>query len=135
MNREQIEEKAAQAAELRKKGLRNCTQVVTEVLAEETGLSPEIWLQLSSGFAAGMGSTKATCGSLIGAVMAAGMKKEGKGTVIAARQISESFEKKCGALKCMTLKGLDDKGVYTPCEECVRNAVRAYYEVMNDETV
>ena len=75
-----IKERAKKAVELKTLGGYNCSQAVTAVLADQTGLSEEQLKQLSAGFCAGMGNLEATCGALIGAVMIAGSKTEGNGT-------------------------------------------------------
>ncbi len=128
-----IKEKAEHAAELKRQGRCNCCQAVTAVLADETELSSGQLMKLASGFAVGMGNMQATCGSLIGAVMVAGMKTDGAGTVRAARAISESFAGRCGAVTCRDLKGLGADGVFCPCDKCVENAVLAYGEVFGEK--
>ena len=118
------------AAELKCSGACNCTQAVTKVLADQTTLAEEQLLQVSSGFAAGMGNMEATCGAVIGAAMIVGLKTEGKGAVVAAKRIQEEFKRRCGALKCRDLKTITDGGPLCSCEDCVRNAVTIYGEVM-----
>ena len=125
-----IKEKAELAAELKRQGRCNCCQAVTAVLADETELTEEQLMKLASGFAVGMGNMEATCGSLIGAAMIAGMKAGGMGTVRITRAMSELFAQKCGAVTCKDLKGRGKSGVFCPCDECVKNAVLAYGEVM-----
>jgi len=124
------EELAEIAADLKQNHGYNCAQAVTAALADGTGLSEQQLNQIASGFAVGMGNMEATCGSLIGAVMIAGLKTGGTGTVRIARQISDRFRELSGAITCKTLKGRDGGGVFCPCDECVRNAVRAYLDVM-----
>lgn len=125
-----INERAEKAVELKASGRYNCSQAVTAALADETGLSEEQLRAVSAGFCAGMGNLEATCGALIGAGMVAGLKTEGKGTLGITRQIQEEFGKRCGALKCKDLKTVTDGKPLCPCEECVRNAVMIYGEIM-----
>ena len=125
-----INERAEKAVELKASGRYNCSQAVTAALADETGLSEEQLRAVSAGFCAGMGNLEATCGALIGAGMVAGLKTEGKGTLGITRQIQEEFGKRCGALKCKDLKTITDGKPLCPCEECVRNAVMIYGEIM-----
>ena len=127
MNIDEIVEKAA---DLKMHQGYNCTQAVTVALAEESGLSEEQLKALGGGFCVGMGNMKATCGALIGAIMIAGLKTKGYKTLPLAKQISEDFELRCGALICKDLKTLTDGKLLCPCEECVRNAVRAYFKIM-----
>ncbi|WP_026664972.1 C-GCAxxG-C-C family protein [Butyrivibrio sp. FC2001] len=125
-----LEERAQKAVELKTSGRYNCAQSVTVALADETGLSEEQLRQISAGFCAGMGNMEATCGALIGAGMIAGLKTEGQGTLGKTKQIQEEFAKRCGAIKCRDLKAVTDGKPLCPCEECVRNAVLVYGEVM-----
>ncbi|MCR5431031.1 MAG: C-GCAxxG-C-C family protein [Lachnospiraceae bacterium] len=129
-----FEERAKKAVELKIFGGYNCTQAVTAALADETNLTEEQLKNLSAGFCAGMGNLEATCGALIGAVMVAGMKTEGKGTLKIARQMQETFKERCGALKCRDLKTVTDGKPLCPCEECVRNAVMIYGELLSEKS-
>lgn len=128
-----IEERAKKAVDLKQHHGYNCCQAVTAALADQTGLSEEQLNQIASGFCAGMGNMQATCGSLIGAGMIAGLKKEGNGTLRCTRQISEKFQEKSGALACKDLKGIETGKMICSCEDCVRNAVLAYGEVMGED--
>ena len=128
-----IQERADRAVELKMSGAFNCAQLVTAALADETSLTEEQLKQISAGFCAGMGNLEATCGALIGAGMIAGLKTEGNGTLKIARQIQETFRDRCGAIKCKDLKTITDGKPVCPCEECVRNAVLIYGEVMGLE--
>ncbi len=127
-----ISEKAEKAAELKLSGKCNCSQAVTRVLADRTGLSKEQLMAVSAGFCAGMGNLEATCGALIGAVMAAGLETAGNGTLKNARLIQESFREKCGAIRCKDLKEMTDGKPLCACEDCVRNAVLTYGEIMGE---
>ena len=125
-----IEERAEKAAGLKKSSSCNCCQAVAAVLADQTALDAETLLQIASGFGAGMGNMEATCGALIGAAQIAGLALSGNQTMRVARGLAENFSKKCGAVRCKDLKG---KGTGVPlcaCEDCVRNAVLAYGEVV-----
>ena len=128
-----IEERAEKAVELKTKGGYNCSQAVTAVLADQTDLSEEQLKQISAGFCAGMGNMEATCGALIGAGMIAGSKTEGIGTLKKTRQIQEAFMDRCGAIKCRDLKAITDGKPLCSCEDCVRNAVLIYGEVMKQK--
>lgn len=125
-----LSERAEKAVELKTSGKYNCAQSVTVALADQTNLSEEQLKQISAGFCAGMGNMEATCGALIGAGMIAGLRTEGKGTLSVTKQIQEEFAKRCGALKCKDLKAVTDGKPLCPCEECVRNAVQIYGEVV-----
>ncbi|MBP5465075.1 MAG: C_GCAxxG_C_C family protein [Treponema sp.] len=125
-----INERAEKAVELKLSGGYNCSQAVTAVLADQTGLTGEQLKQVSAGFCAGMGNLEATCGALIGAGMIAGLKTDGKGTLKRARQMQELFRERCGAITCKDLKAVTDGKPLCPCEECVRNSVLIYGDVM-----
>ena len=125
-----INQLADKAADLRQNHGYNCCQAVTAVLAEDVGLKPDDLNLVAAGFAGGMGNMEGTCGSLIGAVMVAGMKTGGRKSVLVARDIADRFKEKSGAVRCRDLKGIDTGAVLCPCQQCVRNAVVAYGELM-----
>ena len=50
-----------------------------------------------------------------------------------SKQIQDEFAKRCGALRCKDLKTITDGKPLCPCEECVRNAVMIYGEMMGLE--
>ncbi|MCR5083606.1 MAG: C-GCAxxG-C-C family protein [Parasporobacterium sp.] len=125
-----INEIADEAVKLKKSGY-NCCQAVALALANQGKLDVDSLKQIAAGFGAGMGTMEATCGALIGAGMMAGLKTEGNATVMKSRAIQEKFREKCGAIKCKDLKTITDGKPLCPCNECVRNAVLAYGEVMN----
>ncbi len=128
-----LTERANNAVELKLSGCYNCSQAVTAVLADQTSLTDEQLKQITAGFCAGMGNLEATCGALIGAGMIAGLKTEGNGTLKIARQIQEAFRERCGAIKCKDLKTITDGKPLCPCEDCVRNAVMVYGEILGLE--
>ena len=125
-----LSERAEKAVELKNSGMYNCSQSVTAALSDQTELTEEQLKQISAGFCAGMGNLEATCGALIGAGMIAGLKTEGKGTLGITKQIQEEFARRCGAIKCKDLKTVTDGRPLCPCEDCVRNAVMIYGEIM-----
>jgi C_GCAxxG_C_C family probable redox protein len=121
-----IEEKAV---EYKHSGY-NCCQAVVKALSDVGGVDEENLTKLASGFGAGMGCMEATCGALVGAAIMAGLAKDGKGSVMATRGILAKFNEYCGATLCKDLKGRDTGVVLCPCDDCVRNAIRAYKEVI-----
>lgn len=125
-----ITERAEKAVQLKNTCGYNCSQAVTAVLADQTDLTEEQLKHVAAGFCVGMGNMEATCGALIGAGMIAGLKTEGNGTLKLTRQILETFKEKCGAVRCKDLKAVTDGKPLCPCEECVRNAVMIYGEVV-----
>ena len=123
-----IEERAELGAELKKKC--NGCQAVLLALKDQTGLSEEQLMRLGSGFGSGMGNMEGTCGALVGAGLAGGLRLEGGGNGKIARQLNDNFRARCGAILCKDLKGRDTGTVLCSCEDCVRNAVRAYGDVI-----
>ena len=111
------------AVELRRRHICNCCQSVVAALA----FDPRV-LSAASGFGGGMGTGAGPCGALIGALMAAGLKTDG--TKRFNRQITEKFRESSGSLICRELKGLDTGKVLCSCDDCVRNAVRAFQKVL-----
>ena len=99
-----IAERADKAVQLKMFGGYNCSQAVTAALADQTGLTEEQLKSVAAGFCAGMGNLEATCGALIGAVMVAGLKTEGKGTLQMARRIQEPSATAAGRLSAGILK-------------------------------
>ena len=125
-----IEERAARAVEL-KAGC-NCAQAVALAFADVLPLDEATLMKLAAGYGAGMGCMEATCGALVGAVMAAGSVTDGKGTPRTARSILTSFQEKSGATICKDLKGVETGKVLCPCAQCVRNAVLAAGEMLGE---
>ena len=113
------------AVELRRRHICNCCQAVVAAIHNDPQL-----LNAASGFGGGMGCGLGPCGALIGAVIAAGDKTSGNGTTRLSRQIYEKFRERSGAVVCRELKGLDTGTVLCSCDDCVRNAVEAWQEVM-----
>ncbi len=126
-----IEERAARAVEL-KAGC-NCAQAVALAFADVLPLDEATLMKLAAGYGAGMGCMEATCGALVGAVMAAGLLTDGQGTGRMARATLAGFQDRCGATICKDLKGIATGTVLCPCTECVRNAVLAAGEALGLE--
>ena len=105
----------------------NCCQSVVYTLTEDP-----LMLQAASGFGGGMGNTQGPCGALVGAVMAAGIKTEGTGKGRIANQIRENFRERSGAVICRELKGIGTGKVLCSCEDCVRNGVKAFKDILGE---
>lgn len=127
-----IEERAAAAAELKATGKCNCTQAVLKVFEDILPVDDDALMKLSAGYAAGMGCMESTCGALIGAVMVAGIVTDGKGTPRISKELVQNFKEKCGATNCRDLKGIETGKVLCPCPECVRNAVLALGDIIDN---
>ena len=108
----------------------NCCQAVTYALSFETETDIKILNDIASGFGLGMGTTEGVCGALVGAGMIAGIKCEGRATVRQTREILTSFKALSGAIYCKDLKGIETGKVLCSCDDCVKNAVKAYAGVM-----
>lgn len=127
-----IEERAELAVETFAAGKGNCTQSVLCAWEDKIPVDHEMLMKLGAGYGAGMGCMQATCGALIGAVMAAGSVTDGKGTPRTARSILTRFQEKSGATICKDLKGVETGKVLCPCAQCVRNAVLAAGEMLGE---
>ena len=108
----------------------NCAQAVVCTYCDLVGLPEQTALDIAGAFGIGMGNMEGTWGALVGAGMIAGLKTEGSRTLIYTKQIVDEFKANCGATRCRDLKGIDTGKVLCPCDDCVRNAVRAYEKVM-----
>ena len=116
------------AVELRRSHGCNCCQAVVAALTEDQQM-----IMAGAGFGGGMGNMQGPCGAMAGAVIAAGKKMDGsRAATRYSRQIYENFLARSGAVICRDLKGIDTGKVLCPCEDCVRNAVRAYLEVFGE---
>lgn len=127
MRKEEIAEKAV---EYKHNGY-NCAQAVVKALAEAEGIGIDNMLLQTAGFAVGMGTMETTCGALIGANMIAGIKTDGKGTIMKSKDLYQLFVNQCGASICKELKGRDTGIVLCECDDCIRNAIEAFECVMN----
>lgn len=107
----------------------NCAQSVLMAYKDELNLSEEELRKLGSGFGLGMGGMEATCGSLCGAMMIAGLKND---TGIPMRKIAkemvQQFRSEAGAVSCEDLKGVKTHRMLCACDDCVRYAVRILEE-------
>ena len=131
MNTEQRAEKAVM---LRRARTHSCCQSVAAVLTEDMSVDPALVHRLGAGFAGGMGTMEGTCGAMVGAAMAVGLAVEDSRSAVArARDVQRDFVDRCGGLVCKDLKGIETGVVLCACEECVRNAVRAYDAVMGGQ--
>lgn len=128
-----VSERAELAIELRRQHKCNCSQAVAVVLADQTDLSEEDLWNASAGFAGGMGNMEGVCGALIGAVIVAGLKQKDRSSVMTANELSSRFRRKCGDIICRKLKGIETGSVLCPCEECIRNAISVFGEVVGLE--
>ena len=127
-----IEERAELASELKDSGKCNCTQAVLKAFEDKLPIDNMTLMNLASGYAAGMGCMESTCGALIGAVMVIGVLLNGKGTLHISRELVQRFKEKCGATICKELKGVDTGTILCPCPDCVKNAVLALGEVLEN---
>lgn len=117
------QERAEVAADYKLRGVCNCCQAVTKAFADTVSADEQTMQKMCSGFAAGMGTMEATCGSLIGACMIAGLRNKGGNTIRLAKEIHSRFKEKSGATICKELKGIGSGRVLCSCDNCVRNAV------------
>ena len=117
-------ESRVKEAEKRKMCGYNCAQAVACTYCDLAGLDEETTINLTQGFAAGMGgSMEATCGALIGAVNVLGLiNKDPQKTMQSARKMIHAFKEQNGTVVCRELKGIDDGIVKRECIDCVKDA-------------
>ena len=108
----------------------NCCQAVVRAFADTVSLDEATLTSLAAGFGSGMGTMEGSCGALVGAVMVAGLRTGGSGTMALSRRILPRFRELCGATICRELKGVDTGKPLCSCGDCVRNAVLAAAEAL-----
>ena len=118
-----MESKVNEAAQRKMCGY-NCAQAVACTYCKLADMDEETAKNLAQGFAVGMGgSMEATCGALIGAVMALGIiKNNPQETMQGARRIISKFKEQNGTVVCKELKGVTDGVVKRECMDCVKEA-------------
>ena len=121
-----IDERQERASALKRE--MNCCQAVAGAFADTLLLDEATLMNLASGFGSGMGTMEGTCGALVGAIMVAGLRSQGKGGAALSRSVISRFKELCGATACRDLKGIGTGKVLCSCEDCVRNAIRAVGE-------
>ncbi len=109
----------------------NCCQAVLLAFEDMLPYDKDELLKLGSTFGSGMGGMMGTCGALVGAEMALGMiKAQTKGMNGTSRALFNAFEEKCGASRCIDLKGVVTGHMLCSCEDCVRHAIEAAEELL-----
>ena len=114
----------------------NCAQAVFAAFCDVTGLTEKQAMKIASGFGAGMGKMRDTCGALSGAVMVYDMlwgydapaspthREEKSACYKGVREIAARFSAEKGTYNCRMILGL--KEGEDPAEPAVRT--REYYE-------
>lgn len=108
----------------------NCAQSVALAIADLVNGNKEELAKITSGFGLGMGNMEATCGALVGAAIMVGLKSNGSGATPLNKKLSSNFKEKCRSLVCKEIKGVETKKVLCSCDDCVKNAVTVYLELM-----
>lgn len=122
-------ERAELARSLKASGKCNCAQAVVSALYDLTDLELKQLLDLTSGFAVGMGNMEATCGALIGAnIVLSNIIKNG--TIRYSKILHDKFKEKTKGTICKIIKGKDTGVILTECDMCCYNAVISFFEVM-----
>ena len=121
-------ERQEYAAQLKRE--MNCCQAVVRAFADTLDMPVDKLMQLSAGFGSGMGTMEGTCGALAGAIVVAGLRTGGNGTMSLSRKILPRFKELCCATICRDLKGIGTGKILCNCENCVRNAVLAAEEAL-----
>ena len=109
----------------------NCCQAVLLAFEDLLPYDRESLLMLGSTFGSGNGGMMGTCGALVGAEMVLGiLSKQTRGMNPFSRKLFQAFEEKCGASRCIDLKGVVTEHMLCPCEDCVRNAIEIVDEAI-----
>lgn len=112
----------------------NCCQAVLLAFEDLLPYDKESLLMLGAAFGSGMGGMMGTCGALVGAEMALGMLSQKTGGMNGmSRRLFQAFEEKCGASRCIDLKGVLTGHMLCSCEDCVRYAVEAVEELLKTD--
>ncbi len=107
----------------------NCCQAVLLAFEDLLPYDRESLLMLGSTFGSGNGGMMGTCGALVGAEMVLGvLSKQTRGMNPTSRKLFQAFEEKCGASRCIDLKGVVTGHMLCSCEDCVRNAIELVEE-------
>ena len=103
----------------------NCCMSVLMAYKDELGLDETMVRRLCVAFGSGMGGMDGTCGALVAAEMALGLKLyEGKPMHADARELYDTFKDMCGSAVCREIKGTDTGKMLCSCDDCIRNAVK-----------
>ena len=109
----------------------NCCQAVLLAFEDLLPYDKESLLMLGSTFGSGNGGMMGTCGALVGAEMVLGvLSKQTRGMNPTSRKLFQAFEEKCGASRCIDLKGVVTGHMLCSCEDCVRNAIELVDEIL-----
>ena len=102
----------------------NCCQAVLLAYEDMLPFDKDTLLIMGSTFGSGMGGMMGTCGALVGAEMVLGfLSGQTKGMNGRSRGLFQAFEEKCGASRCIDIKGVMTGRVLCSCEDCVKNAI------------
>jgi len=123
-------ERAKYAGSLKASGKCNCAQAVVSALYDLTDMELDKLLDITSGFAVGMGNMEATCGALVGANIILGLIIK-RGTVRYSKMLQDKFKELSGATICKIIKGFEAGHVLTECDMCCYNAVIAFFDVLD----
>ena len=110
----------------------NCCQAVLLAYEDLLPYDKESLLIIGSTFGSGMGGMMGTCGALVGAEMVLGMLcKQTRGMNGNSRKLFQAFEEKCGASRCIDIKGVLTGRMLCSCEDCVKRAIEAVETMRN----
>jgi C_GCAxxG_C_C family probable redox protein len=123
-----INEAAKIAVEFKQQHGCNCCQAVLLALKDQVNMSEEELRRLGAGFGLGLGNMEGTCGALVAAAIIAGFNTNV--TKAAVRSLNERFKEMCGAITCEDIKGRYTGKILCSCDDCVKNAVLAYGEML-----
>ena len=109
----------------------NCCQAVLLAFEDKLPYDKEALLMLGSTFGSGMGGMMGACGALVGAEMVLGiLSGKTSGMNGFSRKLFAAFEEKCGASRCIDIKGVMTGRMLCSCEDCVKNAIEIVEEMI-----
>lgn len=133
----------------------SCAQSVLAPFAARLGMEETTALKLASGFGAGMGRMRDTCGAFSSLVMVAGFcrgntsgrAEDKEGIYLCIRSLAERFRSQFGTLRCRELLGLEEGSAESarprertvdyyasrPCERCVALCARWAEELLRED--
>lgn len=92
----------------------NCAESVALAVCQALGLDTSLLPRMATGFGGGIAGSGATCGALVGAIMAVGLmygrntpEDDRRRPYAISQRIYSAFEQEMGSTQCRQLTGLD----------------------------
>ncbi len=120
---------------LRDKGY-NCAQTVACTFIDILDIDEKTLHSITAGFGGGMGGNDGTCGALTGAITVVSLMKSKQEATKeelykSVKELFDTFVEDNGSSVCKELKGNETGVELTSCEDCIIDAVRLTYRIIN----